>query len=183
SFNIPDDAFAWVECSNCKSRNRKSEIFCYSCGHLLEAEQGVFDTRHFADATAELFSSDYFGPESLLILQSRETSIPIIEIRPQLRSHELVVGRSTDNSAMTPDIDLANANGAEKGVSRLHLSLKYETSDNAIQIYDLGSSNGSFVNGQKLHPKELRVLRSGDDLRLGRLVVRVRFSHPGEEIS
>jgi pSer/pThr/pTyr-binding forkhead associated (FHA) protein len=103
------------------------------------------------------------------------------ELRPQLRSHELVIGRNTDNSAMRPDVDL-EAEGAKQGVSRLHLALWYESRDSAIQAYDLGSANGSYINGQRIHPREIRLLRNQDELRLGRLVLRVRYYHPGDEV-
>lgn len=175
------DAVGWVECPNCKTKNRADDIFCYSCGHMLERAAGLFDTRTFADATERIYSDDYFGHDSALALTVRDTEI-VYELRPQRRNHELVVGRSGGNTAMVPDVDLANANGAQLGVSRLHLAIIYDNEAQALQVYDLGSSNGSYVNGQKLNPREKRILRNGDELRLGRLVMRVRYYHPGEEI-
>lgn len=179
---VPQGIEIWLECPNCHAKNRQSEVFCYACGHLLESDRGEFDTRHFAEATGELFSYDYFGPDSVLLLNIRDSEYPAFELRPQLRQTELVIGRSAGNSAMVPDVDMAGIGGEEKGVSRLHLSLKYVKTDNAIQIFDLGSANGSYVNGQKLHPREVRILRNGDELRLGRLVLRVAYQHPGEEL-
>lgn len=170
---------AWIECPHCGKKNRASDVFCYSCGNLI-AETVEFDTRQFADANDKLFSDEYFGYDSVLVLTVRDTG-QTYELRPQLRNHELVVGRNTDNSAMRPDVDLG-AEGAKQGVSRLHLALWYEARDSAIQAYDLGSANGSFINGQRIHPREIRLLRSQDELRLGRLVLRVRFYHPGDEI-
>jgi hypothetical protein len=178
---IRQDTSVWVTCPNCSKKNREGEIFCYSCGQILSQPAGQFNTRHFRDAGSEV-SPDFFGPDSLLMLEIRSAK-QYFEIRPQQRSHEIVIGRSTDNSAMQPDIDLADFQGAETGVSRLHLALNYEAADNALQVYDLGSANGSYINGQKLHAKERRVLRHGDELRLGRLALRVYFRHPGDEIS
>ncbi len=171
----------WVECQNCGAKNRAEDVFCYACGHMLENAKDALSTKHFASATDELFSNDYFGPDSVLLLHLRDQENHIA-LRPQTRSQELVLGRSTQNTAMRPDVDLSRAQAEELGVSRLHLSLTYDHESNTIQISDLGSSNGTFVNGQKLHPKELRILRNGDDLRLGRLAMRVRYQHPGEEI-
>lgn len=170
---------AWIECPHCSKKNRASDVFCYSCGNLI-AETVEFDTRQFADANDKLFSDEYFGYDSVLVLTVRDTG-QTYELRPQLRNHEMVVGRNTDNSAMRPDVDLGTE-GAKQGVSRLHLALWYEARDSAIQAYDLGSANGSFINGQRIHPREIRLLRSQDELRLGRLVLRVRFYHPGDEI-
>jgi hypothetical protein len=179
---IAAPAALWIECRNCDKKNRAQDVFCYSCGHLLQHDVSVFDTRQFADATDALFSDDYFGPDSVLVLVARDKN-QMFELRPQARNYEMVVGRGTDNSAMRPDVDLSENDGAEMGVSRLHLAVRFEPKDNTIQIYDLGSANGSFVNGQRLHPREVRLLRNHDELRLGRLVLRVHYQHPGEEIS
>jgi hypothetical protein len=171
----------WVECRHCGRKNRAADVFCYACGQLLDLGATEQATRHFADATERLFSDEFFGSDSVLVLTVRDTGLSY-ELRPQLRQHELVIGRSADNSAMRPDVDLNDADGANLGVSRLHLALRYETSDNTIQVYDLGSANGSFINGQKLHPKELRLLRNHDELRLGRLILTIQYFHPGEEL-
>lgn len=176
-----EDAVGWMTCPNCGKKNRQNEVFCYSCGHLLEPAAGEFDTRRFADADEGRFSPDHFSPDSILLLRIRSTG-EYFELRPQRHVQELIIGRSSGNSAMRPDIDLAEYQAAEMGVSRLHLALKYEAADNAIHLHDLGSANGSFVNGQKFHPKEVRVLRHGDEIRLGKFILRVYFRHPGDEI-
>ncbi|QPC82518.1 FHA domain-containing protein [Phototrophicus methaneseepsis] len=174
-------AASFVSCPNCGAKNQVSEVFCYSCGHMLENLQGVNDTRHFAAATNELYSADYFSMDSILRLSVRDSN-EMFELRPQLRNHELVLGRSTSNSPMSPDVDLTSTGAAEAGVSRLHVAVRYEPQDSALQIYDLGSANGTFVNGQRLHPREVRILRNGDQLRLGKLVIYVSYHHPGEEL-
>jgi hypothetical protein len=177
----PQDALKWVECRHCGKKNRPSEVFCYGCGHLLETDLSEFDTRQFADAADQLFNDEYFGPDSILLMEVRDTG-ERFELRPQARQHEIVIGRSTENSAMRPDIDLTAVQASQLGVSRLHLALRYEPKDNTLHVYDLGSANGSYINGQRLHPRELRLLRNHDEVRLGRLVLRVHYYHPGEEI-
>jgi len=39
---------------------------------------------------------------------------------------------------------------------------------------DLDSTNGSFLNGQKLQPRQPQPLKTGDELRLGKLILRVQ---------
>ena len=39
-----------------------------------------------------------------------------------------------------------------------------------------GSANSTYLNGQRLLPSEPRILRDNDELRLGRLVIRVTFA-------
>ncbi len=174
-------AEVWVECESCKRKNRQGEIFCFACGQLLNNLQGG-STRHFASATQELFNEEYYGRDSVVILIVEGEKTGKFEIRPQLRQNEMVLGRSAKNVAVRPEIDLAEVGGAEKGVSRLHAALSYDSAGEMIHIYDLGSANGTFINGRRLHPTERRVLRDGDELRLGRLVLRATFRHPGNEI-
>lgn len=179
----PQTEIHWVACHNCNAKNRETDVFCYSCGQMLDSAASQFDTRTFELADDELFSDEFFGPDSVLTLIVRDSG-KLLDIRPQLNHHETVMGRSSGNDrAMVPDVDLNDLGGAQLGVSRLHLALRYISDDNALQIYDLGSSNGSYINGQRLHPKEIRVLRNGDELRLGRMVLRVRYLHPGQEIT
>jgi pSer/pThr/pTyr-binding forkhead associated (FHA) protein len=55
--------------------------------------------------------------------------------------------------------------------------------DNTVVIVDLDSVNHTYINGQRLHPKEVRVLRDGDELRLGKLSIKVTFKHPIRRLS
>ena len=166
----------WVICPNCNKANQRHDVFCYSCGQLLETIKGQFDTHTFTDSLAA--REDYFGAESILVLQVRN-SAQSYEVRPQTIDHDIVLGRSTA-SAMVPDIDLSGDEAAELGVSRLHMALRYDAKHQTVSVLDLGSSNGTYINGHKLHPQEVRVLRHGDALRLGKLVMKVYFRHPGD---
>ncbi len=170
----------WIACPNCGKMNRREDVFCYQCGQILEEDDSQFATQTFT-ATDDLYRDDFFGSDSILIMEIRHID-RYFELRPQTSSHEIVIGRSTGNSAMVPDIDLAEFGAEDLGVSRLHLALKYDGESEAIQVHDLGSSNGTFLNGQRLNPTEVRVLRHNDELRLGRFVMRIYFSHPGQEL-
>ncbi len=100
-------------------------------------------------------------------------------IQPQQYKHETVIGRS-EGSTMKPDIDLSAHSAGEMGVSRLHVALQYNAKNNLLSVSDMKSANGTYINGQKLFPQEVRVLRDGDELRLGRLMMRAYFEHPGD---
>jgi pSer/pThr/pTyr-binding forkhead associated (FHA) protein len=67
----------------------------------------------------------------------------------------LVIGRSS-----TADIRVDDSR-----VSRSHLSL--ERAGSRWTATDQGSSNGSWVNGQQLSSNMPRLLRDGDELRIG----------------
>ncbi|NDJ75784.1 MAG: FHA domain-containing protein, partial [Chloroflexi bacterium] len=112
----------------------------------------------------------YFGDDMVLYIQVRGAR-QMIRIHP--RAEEMVIGRQADDSAMVPDIDLAAFDAENMGVSRLHAGLKRQ--DNTLVLTDMGSLNKTHINGQRLHAHEVRVLHDGDELRLGRLQMRVYF--------
>ena len=166
----------WVICTHCGKSNQKHESFCYSCGQLLVSGKAVNETRNFNSPDSGVPDSEYFSPESVLALRVRGSTDPY-EIRLEKADQEVILGRITSSSAMAPDIDLGPKQGADLGVSRMHLSIRYDLENHAVLVSDLGSANGSFINGQRLLGKEIRVLRHGDELRLGKLVLAVSFRH------
>ncbi len=174
----PNNQPALNNCPRCGAANRLGEMFCVNCGNFL-GEASPHETRKLADTDALARASDYFGPESTLRLQIPGGDFTY-QIQPQRSKHETIIGRS-EGSTMKPDIDLSDHNAEKMGVSRLHVALQYNAKNNLLSVSDMKSANGTFINGQKLYPQEVRVLRDGDELRLGRLVLRVFFSHPAEQ--
>lgn len=61
----------------------------------------------------------------------------------------------------------------ERGISRLHASLFVR--DNKLYIIDHGSTNGTYVAGERLRPDTPVILSKGADILLGRLRVQVIF--------
>ena len=171
------DDVVWVNCLHCGKTNQRHEVFCYSCGQLLEPIKGAYDTRVLSEQANTTLDSEHFGPDSVLVLRVRG-STENYETRPQKSDHEIIIGRSTKGSVLAPDIDLTNKQASDLGVSRLHLSIRYDAEHSAVLVADLGSANGSYINGQRMMPKEVRVLRHGDELRLGKLVLLASFRHP-----
>jgi hypothetical protein len=167
-----------IACPKCGRSSRNTEIFCPFCGTFLQESAVSFQTLKL-ETEAEEVSPDYFGAQTILVLYIRHNKNQF-RIQPQTFNREMIVGRSDATAPVTPDIDLVNQGGGELGVSRMHLSLKYDRTQNTLSAADLRSSNGSFVNNQRLHPNEIRVLRSGDELRLGKLIMTVVFQHPAE---
>lgn len=82
-----------------------------------------------------------------------------------------VLGRSDSKSSYLPDIDLAEMQAFEYGVSRRHAALvRYQ---NGLHVLDLGSVNGTFLNGRRLLQETPYPLNSGDKLILGELLLTV----------
>lgn len=165
-----------VTCPHCGKRNHPGEVLCYGCGQVLANRPGEYQTQILEQLEPAAPGDDYFGDDSVLLLTAHNTR-KVYQIRPQESSRELVLGRRTNHGPMTPDIDLSDSDGNRLGVSRLHLSIRYDTQYHTLTVFDLGSANGSFVNGQRLHPHEVRVLRHNDELRLGNMLLSVAFQH------
>jgi hypothetical protein len=171
---LPPDKL--VPCPRCGKANGINDVFCAYCGNFLRVDSSRHETTRLDESEIEAHGADYFGPNSTLVLvvSSDNSSYTI---QPQRFKHETVIGRS-EGSTMKPDIDLSDHHANEMGVSRLHVALQYNAKNSLLSVSDMKSANGTFINGQKLFPQEVRVLRDGDELRLGRLVLRVYFKHP-----
>lgn len=165
-------------CPNCGRSNSQTESYCYACGHILPVGlPGLANTTMRLEQVYEAlppkrrWGTAYFDYQNRLELVFRDTedvlSFPV--------TGEIVIGRGHDEQDIEqPDIDLTPFGAIEKGVSRRHLALIRQ--HDTIGLVDLGSANSTFLNGQRLIPSERRILRDGDELRLGRLVIRIRFT-------
>jgi pSer/pThr/pTyr-binding forkhead associated (FHA) protein len=71
-------------------------------------------------------------------------------------------------------VDLTPFGGNEKGVSRQHAALRQLK--NHLFLVDLGSSNGTYVNGQRLYSQQPNILVEGDEIRLGNLVATISYT-------
>ncbi len=86
----------------------------------------------------------------------------------------MVIGRrSHEEGKSQPDVDLGSFETYSKSVSRRHLRLRRK--EMLIYVTDLGSSNGTWLNGHRLLKRAERPLRNGDELRLGTLKITVRY--------
>jgi pSer/pThr/pTyr-binding forkhead associated (FHA) protein len=87
--------------------------------------------------------------------------------------YETSLGRRDPATGTMPDVDLSAYAGYRLGVSRKHAIIRLK--NERLEIYDLGSSNGTSVNGTRLNAHQPQVLRDGDELLLGKMMVRVLF--------
>lgn len=88
-------------------------------------------------------------------------------------TQRLVFGRMKGNENPKVDVDLSSYHGIEKGVSRIHAA--FEIVGKNLMVTDLNSSNGTFLNGQRLAPYQRRIVRDRDEVRLGELMMYISF--------
>jgi pSer/pThr/pTyr-binding forkhead associated (FHA) protein len=91
-------------------------------------------------------------------------------------STPLTVGRADLVEGYIPGVDLGPFGGQDAGVSRRHAVL-WGTQD-ALYIRDLGSTNGTHINGFKLQPKLTYKLRNGDRIEVGQMQCTLRIVLP-----
>lgn len=159
-----------VACPNCGKRNREGELFCFACGYVLRQDGSAFDTVRFSDPNAP--AGDYFPPNGTIMFVQRGSNVQF-RVRPADRPHDLIIGRA--DQTIAPDVDLSSAAGDKFSISRMHVTIRHNKTTNTIAAIDMGSANGTYINGQRLYPHEIRTLRHGDELRMGSLVFNVYF--------
>jgi pSer/pThr/pTyr-binding forkhead associated (FHA) protein len=90
---------------------------------------------------------------------------------PLVGQQDYILGRAEGTQAILPDIDLNRFGAHEKGVSRLHCHLKFQ--NDQMVIVDLGSANGTYLNGTRLTPDQAVLISENDTLTLGSMKVQV----------
>jgi hypothetical protein len=93
------------------------------------------------------------------------------QVLPLAERNEFTLGRISEGQPIMPDIDLSPYQAYARGVSRLHAVLKREASH--VFLMDLGSSNGTFVNGKRLTPNIDHAIANGDVVALGKLKIQI----------
>lgn len=171
-------------CGNCGHTNRPGVLFCENCGTSLTGKAAVGATKSFEEENAQTSTreqvagagTDYFLANSTLRIEIEGGPEPIL-IKPK---QELIFGRRDPATGAMPDIDLTPYAGYRMGVSRRHAAIR-TADENHLDVWDLGSSNGTFLNGQRLNAHRPYRLRDGDRLRLGQMIIRVLFQPPEAE--
>ena len=162
-------------CPSCGFDNMEGALVCEDCGLSLWGDsQDEIPTRELDEEANELSVKSGWGTATFqdrdqVIIHVRDSEEPII-VSPD---DELLMGRQDSVSGIAPDLDLTRFGALEKGVSRVHAALR--RGEDVLSLVDMESSNGTFLNGQRLAPRQPRLLRDGDEIRLGKLVMHIYF--------
>jgi pSer/pThr/pTyr-binding forkhead associated (FHA) protein len=90
-----------------------------------------------------------------------------------LNSHdEFIIGRKVEETS-DPFFDLTNLGGYLLGLSRRHAKVRRTAL--GYEIMDLSSTNGTWLNDERLSPHKPYPLTSGSQLRLGRMRFVILF--------
>jgi hypothetical protein len=163
-----------IICSNCQHENVSGTLFCVECGAQLNGtetlttqaitQDQIVDDLKKTSAAAEPPSSPVNSWLSLHLMDSGK-------ILPLATRNEFTMGRLSEGQPIMPDIDLTPYQAYASGVSRLHAVVKRDME--RVVIMDLGSSNGTYLNGRRLNPHTEEILKHGDVVALGKLKIQV----------
>ena len=146
-----------VFCTNCGHRNPLGANFCSSCGTPLEKQLEDPTTITFqidgpADVSDEevSFDLDDIPADGGLLVVVRG---PIAGARQALAKELTTAGRHPDSDLFLDDVT----------VSRRHA--EFRRTAVGFQLRDVGSLNGTYVNGERV---DEALLRNGDEIQIGR---------------
>ena len=165
-----------IKCPFCGTTHVANTLFCSECGtYLLEDDRrgtnpiDMDEIGSVSEAEGEAGLSSFVkgtGPLAIR-LKMRDSKR---EVEATL-TRAIPLGRLDPASDVFPEIDLTSDSGLDKGVSRRHARILKR--EGTVVVEDLGSINGTFLNGKQLSPYLPEVLHHGDQLRLGKLLIEV----------
>ena len=132
-----------IACPRCHMPQLMNTLFCDECGQEMAAAP----------------TSDLHGPRCEFPDSHQMLTLP--------QRADLVPGRIDRASNTLPDVNLDPYGGHAGGVSRRHARLRYQHPYWLLE--DLGSLNGTYINGKRLPPYAPTPVRSADAVRLGML--------------
>src|SRR5215510_8252535 len=191
---LPGLAFRMtLECPNCKSPvAREGQRFCYRCGHELNA---YYDSLKIkvdspgSDASRSDSAREARAPHSIptstVVLDPNafDTRIDAPPVTPTKASLKVLLptGDSFDRELSNVETQIGKGPRndiviADPAVSTAHALVRFE--DGAYTINDLGSRNGTFVNGERVSSP--RPLNHGDVIGMGLSKLTFRLSDYSE---
>jgi hypothetical protein len=165
-----------IECPNCHNKEMPGALFCRECGAQLIGISGSATQSISSRLTDQLLEHLSELPEGVTPPPPTDVAISLFimdtgEVLPLEGRTEFTLGRSAEGQPILPDIDLAPYHAYENGVSRLHASITLGKQQ--ALATDLGSANGTRLNGQKIPPHKPYPVKHGDILTLGKLKIQL----------
>jgi hypothetical protein len=161
-----------IICPNCKHQEPTGALFCSECGMQL-VRSASQTTQQIELDTSDMRTAP-ISEKSLPGTNGNWISLHLIdsgEILSVSDRNEFTLGRVSDKQPIMPDVDLTAYQAFEHGVSRLHVVVR-RMNDQVI-VMDLGSSNGTYLNGVRLIANVESPLAHGDMLALGKLRIQI----------
>lgn len=166
-------------CPVCQYLIEPNTVICPKCGaNLVEAHVSRSTTIQLDETEARQLAGEKAIDESLL----PERGIAFYTYKdPKIllavhEGKEFILGRRTGKTGSLSEsslVDLGPFNGFELGTSRRHALITRKGL--GYEITDLESTNGTWVNGERLVPNSAYELKNGSLLRLGKMLLYVVY--------
>lgn len=149
-------------CPECQLENIPNTLFCERCGHDLR----IVDDDGSLEPAVSASESPQWG---LYVLPNGPTlSLPGTDL--------VLLGRGRSTARGIRTIDLTTVGGLEAGVSRKHALLQRD--EEGFTLEDLGSKNGTRLNGKPITAHEPISVEVDDVIRLGQLALQLVSVRP-----
>lgn len=159
-------------CPYCKQETSTDAERCANCGapFVSDVTTTLPVPGKLADEVRhELVVSRTKLPTGSIALYVMGEKLPLVV---EGKDQPTILGRQSQSGTVAPGtVDLTKYQGHLLGVSRQHASISFV--EGSFILEDLNSSNGTWVNENRLAPNQPRPLRNGDVLRLGQLIIFV----------
>jgi hypothetical protein len=150
-------------------------MFCAECGAQLVGRDNLttqnITTQQFEKINERIPKSDSYQPFDGSDAWGSLHLLDTGQVLPLSVRNEFTMGRISEGQPIMPDIDLSPYQAYAAGVSRLHAVIKRD--GDRIIFVDLGSANGTYVNGKRLTANAEQVLNHGDIIALGKLKLQI----------
>jgi hypothetical protein len=163
-------------CPFCQERNRADAVACEYCGKPFKSAFENYST------TEDVGSIKSFREHLVETIDKVNREVPAEGIAIYLLGlthpievcleNEFVIGRLTE-ATEEKVVDLTLYNAFNLGVSRRHLMVR--RAGDGYEVMDLKSSNGTWVDGQRLVLQQPFTIKSGSQIRLGNMRIFVAF--------
>jgi hypothetical protein len=166
-------------CPKCQHQNPQDAVVCQQCGTPLGRSQ--YATFNVQSPTAAVAVSQPLpvrietGFFDNKLLQLEFDGKPYPERFPLKMPLLLTVGRKVITTTIMQGrfIDLVPFGGYAKGVSKQHLRI--EKNAEGVHILDLGSSNGTYLDGVRIPAHRLYAVSETSQVQLGQLLMSIHF--------
>jgi len=163
-----------IICTNCQHKNVAGAMFCAECGAQLDGIETLTTQAITNDQIANELTKKAPRPDPISTPTNSWISLHLMDsgkILPLASRNEFTLGRLSEGQPIMPDIDLTPYQAYASGVSRLHAVVKRDA--DRVLVMDLGSSNGTYLNGRRLNPHMEESLNHGDIVALGKLKIQI----------
>ncbi len=157
-------------CPVCKNKNEHNDTVCRYCGATLDeyptsAAATTRNTGSYKNVPVNIgeVALERLTPVNGIAIYISGTAKPVFVSSDK----EFMIGRKIEEQSLRSILDLSEFGGFNMGISRRHAAIRQTKT--GYEITDLSSTNGTWLNDERLIPDKPYALASGSQLRVGRM--------------